>query len=293
MARAIEQAKEAKDRYLVLDFPALAICKECGSYGIEAVNECGHGLRDELGRLPGEALWPEVRPRDFLLKQRIKSARFFEALYQGRPRPDSGTIFQREWFRYYKVDDNRFYLFDAMGNVMQSYQRHACRVFMTVDLAAGISTAEGDFTCFGVFALCPRYELVVLDWFRGRIDGTRQIPTLKVYSSRHRAVRIGVEAVAYQWTFVQQALAQGLPIAAIKRGRESKEIRAYMIAGRYEAGQVFHPLNAPWVAALENELIDFPTGAYDDQVDVLSDAGDVVAQAMNRPNPQARGVPVG
>lgn len=79
----------------------------------------------------------------------------------------------------------------------------------------------------------------------------------------------------------------------IKRGREGKETRAYVIAARYEMGQVLHPLNASWVTALESELIDFPTGAYDDQVDVLSDAGDVVAQAMNRLNPQARGVSVG
>jgi hypothetical protein len=68
-------------------------------------------------------------------------------------------------------------------------------------MAAGISTVQGDFTCFGVFALCPHNELVVLDWFHGRIDGTRQIPTLKAYWSRHRAERIGVEAVAYQWTY--------------------------------------------------------------------------------------------
>ncbi|MFY9738977.1 MAG: phage terminase large subunit [Candidatus Cybelea sp.] len=159
-----------------------------------------------------------------------------------------------------------------------------------VDLAAGTSTVEGDFTCSGVFALCPNHELVVLDWFRGRIDGTRQIPTLKVYWTKHKAGRIGVEAVAYQWTFVQQAVAEGLPIVSIKRGRESKETRAYEIAAHYEMGQVFHPFNAPWVAALENELIDFPTGGYDDQVDVLSDAGDVAAQAMNQPDPQARGV---
>lgn len=94
MARAIEQAKEANDRHLVLDYAALAICKECGSYGIEAVNECGHGLRDELGRLPGEALWPEVWPREFLLKQRIRPARFSEALFRagrGRTRARSSS----------------------------------------------------------------------------------------------------------------------------------------------------------------------------------------------------------
>jgi predicted phage terminase large subunit-like protein len=286
MARALEQAKEAKLRYRVLDFPALAICPKCDDYGVDAVNQCGHGIRDSLGRLPGEALWPQERPRDFLLQQRIRTTpRFFDALYQGRPRPDAGAIFRREWFRRYHIIGPRIFLHDEFGRVSGGYDLHQCRIFMTVDLAAGTSSTDGDFTVFGVFALGPKHELIVLDWFRDRIDGTRQIPMLRAYWNKHRAVRIGVEAVAYQWVFIQNALAEGLPIVAIKRGREGKETRSLLVASRYEMGQVFHPLpaDAPWVVGMENELIDFPVGAHDDQVDVMSDAGAVVAEAETRP----------
>jgi len=293
MARAMAQAKEAKLRWRHLDFPALATCSECGDYGVNEINECRHGTLDELGRLPGEALWPHERSRDFLLKQRtLVTPRFFDALYQGRPRPDAGAIFHREWFRYFTLDDNRYYLRGADGAVIQTYLRNACRRFIMVDLATGTSTDAGDFTVFGVFALTPQCELLVLDWFRQRIDGTKQIPMLRHYWIKHRAQRIGVEAVAFQWTFVQQAAAEGLPIVAIKRSRgETKEVRAFIIAGRYEAHQVFHLHDASWVQSLEDELIDFPVGAHDDQVDVMSDAGHAVAEATQRSQPQ--GISVG
>jgi predicted phage terminase large subunit-like protein len=227
------------------------------------------------------------------LKQRtLVTPRFFDALYQGRPRPDAGAIFHREWFRYFTLDDNRYYLRGADGAVIQTYLRNACRRFIMVDLATGTSTDAGDFTVFGVFALTPQCELLVLDWFRQRIDGTKQIPMLRHYWIKHRAQRIGVEAVAFQWTFVQQAAAEGLPIVAIKRSRgETKEVRAFIIAGRYEAHQVFHLHDASWVQSLEDELIDFPVGAHDDQVDVMSDAGHAVAEATQRSQPQ--GISVG
>ena len=35
-------------------------------------------------------------------------------------------------------------------------------------------------------------------------------------------------------------------------------------------GKVYLPRNAPWVEPLVSELLHFPTGKHDDQVDVLS-----------------------
>jgi hypothetical protein len=95
VGRLIQHLAAIGLRYRVVDFPALAICSTCADPGIEAVNQCGHGVCDELGRMPGEALWPEVRPREFLLRQRkLVGPRAFAALYQGRPIPDTGDFFE-------------------------------------------------------------------------------------------------------------------------------------------------------------------------------------------------------
>ena len=37
-----------------------------------------------------------------------------------------------------------------------------------------------------------------------------------------------------------------------------------------EAGQFAVPEHAPWLAALEEELLNFPDSAHDDQVDAIS-----------------------
>ncbi len=39
--------------------------------------------------------------------------------------------------------------------------------------------------------------------------------------------------------------------------------------GRFEAGRILLPNEAPWLAEFENELLAFPHGRYDDQVDAL------------------------
>jgi predicted phage terminase large subunit-like protein len=39
--------------------------------------------------------------------------------------------------------------------------------------------------------------------------------------------------------------------------------------GRFEAGRILLPNDALWLADFENELLAFPSGRYDDQVDAL------------------------
>lgn len=50
---------------------------------------------DPLGRMPGEALWPEEKPIDFLESQKIESGEYeFESLFQGKPTPREGSFFK-------------------------------------------------------------------------------------------------------------------------------------------------------------------------------------------------------
>jgi predicted phage terminase large subunit-like protein len=48
-----------------------------------------------------------------------------------------------------------------------------------------------------------------------------------------------------------------------------KETRMSRHQGRFEAGRVLLPVEAPWLADFESELLSFPNGRYDDQVDAL------------------------
>ena len=51
--------------------------------------------------------------------------------------------------------------------------------------------------------------------------------------------------------------------------KDDKQARLSRHQGRFEAGRFLLPIEAPWLADFENELLAFPSGRYDDQVDAL------------------------
>jgi hypothetical protein len=51
--------------------------------------------------------------------------------------------------------------------------------------------------------------------------------------------------------------------------KDDKQARLSRHQGRFEAGRIMLPVEAPWLADFENELLAFPNGRYDDQVDAL------------------------
>src|SRR6185312_87601 len=60
--------------------------------------------------------------------------------------------------------------------------------------------------------------------------------------------------------------------------RGDKAVRAQSIRGRMGNGGLYVPFHAPWFAELRSELLSFPAGKHDDQVDALG----VVGQLLDR-----------
>jgi predicted phage terminase large subunit-like protein len=75
--------------------------------------------------------------------------------------------------------------------------------------------------------------------------------------------------VQYQFTLVQHARRLGLPVRELKPEKD-KLARSLAIANWIDAGKVFFRSDAPWLEEFEKELLAFPDGAHDDQVDALS-----------------------
>ena len=67
--------------------------------------------------------------------------------------------------------------------------------------------------------------------------------------------------------------------------RGDKAVRAQSIRGRMALEGLYLPLNAPWRAELEHELLSFPSGKHDDQVDALGLIGQLLdsIDAMAKP----------
>jgi predicted phage terminase large subunit-like protein len=70
--------------------------------------------------------------------------------------------------------------------------------------------------------------------------------------------------------------------------RFDKEARLLAQLARFEAGQVHLPEEAPWLAAYIGELVAFPNGRHDDQVDSTSQALRYLTARTPHPRPLVR-----
>ena len=219
---------------------------------------------DILGREAGEPLWPEYGfdKNWYDNKKNQGGTRSWESLYQGHPRPSEGNLFKMSMFRSFKTSGNCYLVNDKV------YDKSACKIFQTCDVA-GSKKSSADYFVLGTFVLCPNGELLVLEIFRERLEGPDQPALIKRKFDEYTPVLIGVESASMGLTLYQMVRRLGLPVVELKPDAD-KYTRAIPAAARYEAGMIFHLGNAPWINDLETELLAFPNGVHDDQVDVIS-----------------------
>lgn len=231
------------------------------------------GEGDELGRTPGEALWPERFPLSELEQVRdAQGPTWFAAMYQGHPSPDEGAIFKRAWFRYWSGEGDEYVLHDAGGD--RRVSKADCQVFTTADTAA-TESEQSDYTVFSTWALTPQADMVWLDLVRVRMETTSHESLARGVYAKWGGW-IGVEQATYGLRLVQALKNTGLPIRGLKADRD-KVARARVAEAVYSVGKAYHPSGAEWLGVAEAELLDFPNGAHDDVVDTVGYAAIVRA----------------
>lgn len=221
---------------------------------------------DPLGRSAGEPLWPEWEGKAELdRKRRAVGPRDWSALYQQRPAPEDGDYFKAEWLKPYdKAPD-----------------RNTLRVYGGSDYA--VTADGGDFTVHAVVGIDPEGRMYLLDLWR-----------------KQSASDIWVEAfcdLVTEWKPIGWAEEQGQIKSGVgpfleRRQRErkayvfrdqfptrgDKAVRAQSIRGRMASEGLYVPIGAPWYPALRSELLSFPAGKHDDQVDALGLVGQLLAK---------------
>lgn len=186
-----------------------------------------------------------------------------------------GQIFRAEWidtFRQLSVmetledgEDVEAIYYRAGDELARASD---CSVHITCDPALSLRD-EADFTAFAVWGVTPGGKLLVLEVLRGKMEAPDIVPTGERLVTKWGASWIGFESVAYQKSLIQYARRAGLPVRELKADKD-KVSRSMPLAARMEAGDVFFRADAPWLEAVERELLMFPHGDHDDQVDALS-----------------------
>ena len=143
------------------------------------------------------------------------------------------------------------------------------KIYTTVDLAT--STKESaDYTVVTTIGVDKDNNIYVLDLIRKRIEAPDIVKLLEQVYEKWNPVSIGVESAGFQLALIQIIRRQTtLPIVKLKADKD-KLSRALPLSAKMEAGMVFFPNDALWYSDLEKELLVFPSGDHDDQVDSLA-----------------------
>ncbi len=226
---------------------------------------------DPLGRSVGDILWPEWFTREHFAPFK-RNARTWSALFQQRPAPDTGDYFQAEWLRPYSRPE------DAPGPVTLP-PRDTLKTYGASDYAV---TAEGgDYTCHVVVGLDSQQRIFLLDLWRKQTSADKWIEAMCNMIEQWRPMG---------WAEETGQIKSGVGPFITKRLRErhlfiaraqfptrgDKAVRAQSIRGRMAMDGLYVPLHAPWYPEFRRELLTFPAGKNDDQVDALGLIGQVL-----------------
>lgn len=205
----------------------------------------------------GELLAPGIWPTAFLEGQKaLMGSWAFNAQYLCEPLPAHGKIVQWPWFMFYDVPPSR----EPRDRVIQSW-----------DMAAKTGEMNDYSVCITVLLRGSRYY--VLDIFREKLE----YPDLKrkaiELAREHRANIVLVEDTMSGQALIQELRDLNLPDLASPiavRPERDKVERLKVASPVIEARQVYLPDGAPFLDDFKTELIAFPNGMHDDQVDALT-----------------------
>lgn len=157
-------------------------------------------------------------------------------------------------------------------------------VTMGVDLA--ISTKDGaDYSAVAVLGRGSEGITWVLDVQRLRAPFHQVLQFIRALAEKWNPRSIAVESVQFQAAAVQELLrTTTLPVVAARADRD-KLTRFQPLEARYEQGLVRHAPGLP--PEFEQELLSFPVGEHDDQVDALAHAW----AALDTPTATFKGLP--
>lgn len=247
----LKKAEEGGEQWRVVSFP------------MEAEKEEIHELNGKtyLLRKPGEILFPERMPQEFVDKAKQRGSLVWNALYQQRPTAKGGGLIKSEWFG--------------------EYRELPVMKFRAVYGDTAQKTKEAnDFSVFEHWGLGVDGYMYLIDMIRGKWEADELKRRAVAFWSKCKMLRNGplrhmaIEDKASGTGLIQSIRKDALcPVKAIQRDKD-KYTRLMDTQGYIESGYIKLPANADFINdfLVEMEAINPDFNTHDDQLDPMMDA---------------------
>lgn len=229
-------------------------------------------IREEEGKV--YALWPQKYPLEKLeATRKALTAREWRSLYQQEPSPEDGDYFKRDWFKWH----------DPVKTLAEARKEFGpMSVVITSDFA--VSDAQSaDFTSLGVWGLQKDKPARLLKRWRGQTNAAVWIEEIvnlirewdaSVFFGESGVIRRAIEPILRRRMKEEQVFCR---LEWLTRTAD-KVASARPFQGRAEMGLVSLPKDVSGEEIMA-EMLKFPTGAHDDDVDMCALLGMALAKA--------------
>ena len=211
---------------------------------------------DEPHRKQGEALHPERFSLEILneIKSTLSTADWL-SLYQQKPVPEGGAIFETSKLRYYDESSEPKRFDQIVGSWDMTFKENKTSDFVVGQLWGRKGA-----------------DFYLLDMVRDRMDFVKTLKVFINFANKHKNCNCWLVEDKANGTAIISTLKKHISGIIPITPKESKQERAYAITPYLEAGNIFFPKNQNFTKDLEEEMLQFPAGAHDDTVDSMTQA---------------------
>lgn len=211
---------------------------------------------DLLGREIGRPLWPEHGFDEQWVKETKRSVggQAWASLYQQRPSPEDGTIFNRNWWKFYQQPP-------AFQELIQSWD------------CTFKDNKDSDYVVGQVWGRSGA-DFYLVDQIRARMDIIGTMNAIKSLSAKYPKASTKLVEDKANGPAVIQMLKNKVPGLIPVNPEGGKIVRAQAVSPFIESGNVYlpEPNRAPWIHDYIEEFSVFPNGLNDDCVDSTTQA---------------------
>ena len=237
----------AKESWVHLNLPAIG----------ESEQKIQIGKNRYYDRKPGEVLHAAREDLASLNKIKANVGSFiFSSQFQQQPVPEEGEIVKWDWFRRYSQLPPR----ESNDSIVQSWD------------TASKATELSDYSVCSTW-LAKAKDYYLMDVFRQKLSYPDLRHRVIGQALEYNADTILIEDKGSGSSLIQDLrldTTQGVPYPIGITPEQDKITRMSSTSHKIEAQHVHLPASADWLDEFRAELMQFPNGRHDDQVDSLS-----------------------